>query len=210
MEALADWVNRPLARLFYRGLGLSPNQVSAFSFVASLGAAVVIGAGQLHAGLALMALGQWLDGLDGAMARRYGLASPHGKRIDTLFDRASEIAIFLGFAWSGMAPARLVLLSLVSILLLTTLVERTGIDTRAKRVALFGGLWISYSTIFTLIFAVNLAAFVIALLKTDIDFQHRMDALDGDLDTVASRAAAQEAASPREERGQTTATRGLA
>lgn len=194
MEAVADWLSRPFAWFFHRKLGLSPNQVSGLSFGASLAAALAIAAGRLPAGLGLMAFGQWLDGLDGAIARRYRAGSPNGERIDTMFDRASEAAIFLGFAWSGLAPTRLVLLSLVAILLLTTLVERTGIDTRAKRVVLYFGLWIPYVTLFTLIFAINLGAFVVALLKADLQFQHRMDGLDGDFDTVASRAAALERA----------------
>jgi phosphatidylglycerophosphate synthase len=189
VETVADRAVLPLVKLLHEGLRMSPSQVSASSFVASVAAGVAVGVGHLTLGLGLMAAGQLLDGADGAIARRYGLASQSGARIDTMFDRASETAVFVGFALSGLAPARLVLLALAAILLLTSIVERSKIDLGVKRFALYFGHWISYPTLFLIIFAVNLTAYVVGLLKCDIVFQQRMDALGGDLDTVASRAA---------------------
>src|SRR6266581_1311523 len=150
-----DRAIRPLLQLLHLGLGITPAQITWAAFWASAAAAATIATGRLVPGLALMALGQVLDGLDGGIAREFALASAAGRRLDT------------------------------------------KLDPGVKRFALYFGLWVPYPLIFTVIFGVNLAAYVVGLLLVDLEFQRRMDALGGDLDTVASRAAALEDAESR-------------
>ncbi|HET7791007.1 MAG TPA: CDP-alcohol phosphatidyltransferase family protein [Gemmatimonadales bacterium] len=166
--------------------------MSWLSFAASAGAAVVLATGRVVPALIVMAAGQVLDGLDGGIARVYGLGTPAGARLDTALDRASETLIFLAAGWAGLAPWRIIVLALAAIYLMTSIAERSGLDPGVKRFALYFGLRFPYPLIFTVIFAVNLAAYAIGLLVIDCKFQITMDRLGGDLDTVASRAVALE------------------
>jgi phosphatidylglycerophosphate synthase len=194
LHSAVDRAQRPALRLLHERLGLSPSGVTWISLAASLAAATVIAMQHRGVGLGLMAVSQLLDGMDGGMARIYHLESAAGRRFDTIADRISEVAIFLAFAMAGWVSLHLVLLALVAIALVTSIAERSNFDPGFKRFVLYFGWFfpLSYPLLFTLIFAANLAVYVIGLLLIDCRFQVKMDELGGDLDTVASRAVALE------------------
>jgi hypothetical protein len=192
LRSRVDAIWRPVYRLLHETLGLSPAAITYAGLALSLAAAAAIAMGHLHGGLLLMMASQFLDGFDGGVARTYGLGTPEGQRLDTYADRIAEVAIFAAFAVSGMVPVKLVVLALVAIALVTSIEPRSGFDPGFKRFVLYFGLWFPYPALFTVIFGANLAVYVIGLLIIDCKFQVKMDALGGDLDTVASRAVALE------------------
>src|SRR5256885_10573287 len=120
-----DRAIRPLLRLLHLGLGITPAQITWAAFGASAAAAATIATGHLVPGLALMALGQVLDGLDGGIAREFRLASAAGRRLETQCDPAPEAAIFASLAAVGLAPPRPALPAFAAILLVSSLAERS-------------------------------------------------------------------------------------
>ena len=73
------------------------------------------------------------------------------RAVDTRLDRASEAALFVGFAAAGFAPWKLVILAFAAIMLMTSITDRSGIDPGFKRFALYFGLWLPYPLIFKVI-----------------------------------------------------------
>src|SRR5256885_2881549 len=79
-------------------LGVTPNQLTAASLVASLGAALFFAVGDPSVAGALVILCAIFDALDGMVARARGTASDAGELIDAAVDRYAEIATFAGIA----------------------------------------------------------------------------------------------------------------
>jgi phosphatidylglycerophosphate synthase len=84
-------------------LGLTPNALTVIGFVGTCVAAFVA-ANQwwLAAGVLVLAFGIF-DLFDGALARATGQASKLGAFLDSTFDRAGEVIVYLGIVWGALA-----------------------------------------------------------------------------------------------------------
>jgi CDP-diacylglycerol--glycerol-3-phosphate 3-phosphatidyltransferase len=93
-QGASDWIGRTVARL-----GVTPNAISIAGFAGNVGAALLIGSGELlWAGVVYLFFSA-LDMVDGAVARATNQATPYGAVFDAVLDRASEAIVLGGCAW---------------------------------------------------------------------------------------------------------------
>ena len=154
--ALLRYVELPGARLL-RALKFSPTAVTLLGFAVTVVAACLVGFGWLLAGGIVFLAGSGLDLMDGALARLTGKDSPFGALLDSMFDRLSEAALFLGLAIyalrADLSDDRLLFFVVVLLLALIFsqgvsylrargeglgVFTRAGIMTRPERVVLLG------------------------------------------------------------------------
>ncbi|MGE3795864.1 MAG: CDP-alcohol phosphatidyltransferase family protein [Dehalococcoidia bacterium] len=98
-----EWARRqaapvltPVARWLDR-VRVTPNQVTVCSFLVAVGAALAIGFGQLHAGLALWLISRLGDGLDGVLARTAHAITARGAFLDITLDMAAYSGMIVAF-----------------------------------------------------------------------------------------------------------------
>lgn len=123
MQRAYIWIDR-LAALSVR-LGVTADAVTWLSVVLGLAAGVLAAVACLGAGAWALALSGLCDGLDGAVARRTGTASPAGAVLDSALDRYVEFFFCAGVLvlFAGKTLVQLLVI-----------------------IALFGGFMVTYST----------------------------------------------------------------
>lgn len=183
MNKNADGILSIFITFIHERLGFSPNQVSAVSLVVGILAALLVAGGQLEAGLIALALSQAIDGIDGGIARHYGLVSDKGKKLDTVFDRVSELMIFLALAFSGFVSYRMAALAFVAILLVTAVEPLSKFDPGFKRIMIYFGYLATvifhvrgFEIALHVVFWANLITFVVGTILVDYRLQREIDA----------------------------------
>ena len=85
----------PVARLLFRAR-VRPNHLTVLGLGVSIAAAYVFSVGRLRWGAALLAVAGLFDFFDGAVARLAGSDSDYGAFLDSVVDRYSDIALYIG------------------------------------------------------------------------------------------------------------------
>jgi phosphatidylglycerophosphate synthase len=98
-------IDKPLAAVASRAvaLGIGANSVTVMGFALGLGAAALIAAGLYWAGLGVLVVSRFLDGLDGAIARQTQLTDVGGY-LDITLDFIVYASVVFAFALAD--PAR--------------------------------------------------------------------------------------------------------
>ena len=95
--AVLRYIELPGAK-FFRAIKFTPNGITILGFLITVVSAYLVGAGWLMAGGIVFLFAGALDLMDGALARLTGKVSPFGALLDSVFDRLSEAALFVGMA----------------------------------------------------------------------------------------------------------------
>ncbi|MEX0790967.1 MAG: CDP-alcohol phosphatidyltransferase family protein [Actinomycetota bacterium] len=79
--------------------GITPNMVTVAGFLVTIAAAGAIAQGRFLLGGLVLIAGSVSDMLDGAVARATGKISKGGAFLDSVLDRLSDAAVFVGLIW---------------------------------------------------------------------------------------------------------------
>ncbi|HLF13428.1 MAG TPA: CDP-alcohol phosphatidyltransferase family protein [Bacteroidota bacterium] len=183
MKKAADRALTALIVFSHESLGLSPNQLSGLGLALGLLAAGLTATGHIAAGIVVLAMSQIADGLDGGVARRYGLQSEQGRLIEAVADRTCEIAFFLALAAAGLATPKIALLACAAVLLVTLGERASGFDPGFKRFMMYFGYaleaWAGvpgFEIALNVVFFANLAGFAAGTIIADYRIQRKVDA----------------------------------
>ena len=171
--AVLRYVELPGAK-FFRAIKFTPNGITILGFLITVVSAYLVGAGWLLAGGIVFLFAGGLDLIDGALARLTGSVSLFGALLDSVFDRLSEAALFVGLAVyvlrEDMSDDRQVFF--ITVLLLALIFSqmvsylrargeglgaftKSGLMTRPERVVLLGaGLIVGQIEWFLLVIAI--------------------------------------------------------
>ena len=98
-------------------IGFTPTAITLIGLAITVAGSVLVAFGYLTWGALVMALGVFLDTLDGPLARATGTASLRGAFLDTMSDRLGEVSIWVGLAvYLREEPVWLVLCLFVGVL----------------------------------------------------------------------------------------------
>jgi archaetidylinositol phosphate synthase len=154
----------------FAATGLSPNFWTVVGLIIALASAIVYGMGMefgLIIGGILLLVSGFFDMVDGQVARVTGKTSKKGEYLDSMFDKISEVAIFLGILVGGYAEPYLVLLAITLSLLVSYAraksdlinikLQGIGIGERAERllvIAIIGIIgFMDYAVVIVVIIA---------------------------------------------------------
>lgn len=146
-KVVAYYPSEPLARLLARTF-ITPNAITWFGFLVTLGAAVLIATEHIFAAGFVVLIAGLLDMLDGALARHTNRTTRFGAVLDSTLDRLSEAAVLFGILVlyareQSVIPILLVCLALLASLLVSYIRAKSeglgvecqvGLFTRSERV----------------------------------------------------------------------------
>jgi len=146
-KTAAYYLTQPMVRLLAK-TSITPNAITWFGFLLTLGAAALITTGHLFAAGFVVLIAGFFDILDGALARHTNRATHFGALLDSTLDRLAEAVLLLGILVlyareQSVAEILLVGLALVGSLLVSYIRARAealgvkcevGLFTRAERV----------------------------------------------------------------------------
>jgi CDP-diacylglycerol--glycerol-3-phosphate 3-phosphatidyltransferase len=143
----ASYLTRTIVRLFAR-TPITPNMITCFGFVLTLGAAALIIIGHLFTAGFVVLIAGFFDMIDGALARSTNRVTKFGAVLDSTLDRLSEAALMLSILFiyadeQSTLGIIIVSLALIGSLLVSYIRSRAealgiacevGIFTRTERI----------------------------------------------------------------------------